>query len=77
MTHRKIKSLYKLTRNFLFTKIYYCMYCDMIDFEKQWLQKHIWEFHDECGKIIRLFECKKCRKRVFEHKILKHIARHN
>lgn len=68
-----VKTLYKLARNELFKKEYLCMYCDMIDSNKQWMLNHIRNIHDEHGKIIRQFYCKLCRHNMIEIDIIIHI----
>lgn len=71
----KVKTLYKLSRKQLFSKEYYCMYCDMTDCNKDWIWKHIRNIHDENGKIIRLFVCRKSNKRMIEWDIINHILK--
>lgn len=73
----KVKSLYKLSRNILFTTNYICDYCCMIDFEKHWMQKHIIKVHDEFGKVTTLFECNTCKVSYYEDEIVQHLALHH
>lgn len=77
MSKNKVKDLYKLTRKVLFHKQYFCVYCDMIEYNKNWLEKHIYNIHDEYGKIIKIFNCRQCNRNVFEDNILKHLAKHH
>lgn len=70
---RKIKNLYKLAREELFNKNYFCVYCGMLDLDKEWMQIHIKNFHDECSKIISIFQCKMCKHTLMGNKIIKHI----
>lgn len=67
-----VKKLYKLSRNALFVKVYFCMYCQMLDYNKQWMQQHMKSEHDEHGKLIRMFECKKCSCAMIENEIIYH-----
>ena len=72
---KKVKTLYKLARNKLFDKQYYCMYCDMVDNDKEWMWDHIKNIHDEHGKIIREFVCKRTNDKMIEHDIINHIQK--
>lgn len=69
----KMKTLYKLSRNILFNKTYFCIYCGMMDFNKEWLTIHIRNFHDDAGKITSLFQCKLCNQTINENEIVNHI----
>lgn len=69
---RKIKTLYKLTREKLFYKEYYCNYCGMMDFDKYFMRSHIKQDHDESEKEMRKFTCKKCHESIEEIEILRH-----
>lgn len=71
-----MKTLYKLARKQLFRKEYYCIYCDMIDSDKEWIWKHIRNTHDESGKLIRLLVCEICKTRINETHIINHISTH-
>lgn len=72
-----IKTLYKLARKKLFKKEYFCMYCGMLDFDKEWMQIHIKNFHDEFIKIVTMFQCKICGETVMKNDIITHnIQKH-
>lgn len=68
----KVKSLYKLTRELLFYKEYYCEHCGMMDFDKYYIRRHIKYEYDEYNKEKRMFTCKKCYETMQEFEILKH-----
>lgn len=70
------KTLFKLTRKQLFRKEYFCTYCDMIDFDKEWMWKHVKNIHDESGNLIRFFVCKNCNIKIIENDIINHISKH-
>lgn len=74
---KKVKSLYKLTRDQLFVKDYYCKYCEMKDFNKYFMENHIKTCHTESGEKITLFRCKKCNLScdMKEVEIIKHIIK--
>lgn len=74
---RGIKSLYKMARGKLFKKQYYCMYCDIIDFDGEWTRIHIRYNHDEIGKPITQFICKLCNETINEYEIIHHILDHS
>lgn len=74
ITQKPTKTLYKLARENLFEKSYYCEYCGMIDFEKAWMKKHKETNHDEHGRVIPIFQCKKCLEILFKNKIITHLA---
>lgn len=73
----KVKSLYKLSRNRMFVKNYYCIYCDMIDFDEGYLQEHVKNYHDEFGKIIKTFRCNKCAESIVKWEIIRHMVECN
>lgn len=52
------------------------MYCQMIDYNKDWMQNHIKFDHDEHGKVIRLFICNQCNHTMIEFDILHHTLQH-
>lgn len=75
---RKLKSLYKLARNEAFIKDYWCIYCDIMEFDKDYMDEHVKYYHDEIGKAIRLFRCRKCYwAKMFEKDIMEHIAKYH
>lgn len=74
MSNKKVISLYKLSRKTLFKKNYFCEYCDMIDSEGNWLQNHIYNIHDECGRIMEIFYCRRFNRKMFDNEILIHLA---
>ena len=69
---KKIKTLYKLSRKKLFEKSYLCKFCEMIDYEKEYIQKHIEQYHDENSKYTKILECKKCGDYMTEEKVIYH-----
>lgn len=69
----KTKTLYKLARSKIFGKHYCCVYCGMMDFDGEWLQIHVKNFHDECGIAIPMYECKICKHMIMKNEIIKHI----
>lgn len=73
----KIKTLYKLARNELFYTKYFCMYCGIIDSDKEWIQIHIKNLHDECGKAIKVFRCKMCVYTIIENEIMNHHVQYH
>lgn len=70
----KLKTLYTLTRKKLFEKHYFCMYCELTDFDKNIINNHIISNHDECGKTMRRFKCKICQASLIENEIIRHCA---
>lgn len=71
----KIKSLYKLSRKIFFEEIYFCMHCQMLEYNKHWLREHIKFEHDIHSDIIRMFICKKCNSAMIETDILHHLVK--
>lgn len=71
-----VKSLFKLARNILFHKEFYCEYCNMIETDKEDVINHIKIIHDEYGKVIKLFLCKKCGTNLNKTEILNHMTIH-
>lgn len=69
---RKVKTLYKTALEIFFHKSYYCVYCEMIDFNKYFIRNHIKECHDEYGREIRKYTCKTCYESITEIEILSH-----
>lgn len=69
----KIRTLYELTKNKLFDKGYLCIYCNMRDSDKSWLQTHIKNIHDEFGKVTTIFNCRLCNKITITTEIMNHI----
>lgn len=74
---KRVKSLYKLVRSTIFIKSYYCLYCEMFSFDKIILEEHIKKFHDENGKIEKIYQCTKCYRQTIENKIIKHITKYH
>lgn len=66
------KTLYEIARDTLFTKNFYCIYCNMMDYDDDWIQIHTKHCHDEVGITITMFQCKKCSKQMFEKDIVLH-----
>lgn len=73
----KFQTLYKLARNKLFDKEHFCIYCGMIDFDKDWMKIHIKNNHDECGKVFPIFRCKICKRTIMRDEIMKHHIQHH
>lgn len=70
------KSLFKLARNKLFEKEYYCSYYCTIDLNKEYMSTHITHNHDEYGKAIKLFYCRKCNVSIEKNEITVHLFTH-
>lgn len=69
---RKVNKLYKLAREILFEKHYYCIQCNMINYDKHFMRNHIKIYHDEWEMEMRMFRCKRCYKEMDEKEILAH-----
>lgn len=67
-----VKTLYKLARAELFYKDYYCLYCGIMDHDKDYMREHVKTYHDEIEKERRMFRCRKCYRAMKEYKILAH-----
>lgn len=70
---KKVKSLYKLARKEAFWKNYYCQYCGIIEFDKNYINEHIELLHDEWARATTLFHCKKCNEDMTERKVTMHV----
>lgn len=71
---QKIKSLYNLTLRMLFYKQYYCIYCDILEFEKEYIWNHVTYYHSDDGVgMVKRFICKKCNELVIDLNTIKHI----
>lgn len=73
---KKVKTLYELARNKLFWEEYCCTYCNIIDFDKDWMRIHIKNIHDEFGKEKLKLLCKMCCISIDEHEVLYHEHGH-
>lgn len=72
-----VKTLFKLARNILFQKEFYCQYCDLIETNKEDMTNHIKNNHDEWGITIKIFYCKQCNETAIrENEIKTHSFTH-
>lgn len=71
---KKLKTLYKLSRDRLFQNDFYCIYCGVMDFDKYFIRDHIKNYHDESGREIKMFRCNKCSHTVMKNEIIKHVC---
>lgn len=69
----QVKPLYELTRNKLFYNEYYCEYCDLKDFDFEWMKIHIKYNHDEVGVPTKIFLCKICFESITTEEIIRHV----
>lgn len=69
----RLKTLYKLARNKLFEKIYFCVDCSKLD--PKLLEQNKEYLHDEHNNVIRMFMCKKCQSTMKESEIIYHHIR--
>lgn len=74
---KKVKTLYKLTRNKLLYKDYYCNYCGMKDFNKYFMKNHVKTLHDENDKEVKIFRCKICGHEMAENEIIMHEIKYH
>lgn len=72
--NKTTKSLFKLARNALFDKNYFCEYCEISDYDKNWIQIHIKYNHDESSILSKIFECKKCFGKVEKEQLINHLV---
>lgn len=74
---KKVKTLFKLARNMLFEKDYYCMHCGLTDFDKDYMKVHVKNHHDEYSQPIQKFRCKNCWQNTKEEEIIQHHTKHH
>lgn len=71
----KPKSLFKISRDKLFDKTYYCVDCSKMD--QTVLQRNREMYHDEHENIVKLFVCKKCGYAVHSSAMIAHRMKYH
>lgn len=69
---KEVKSLYELVRDKMFMIDYYCEYCGLTDSDGWFMIKHVNTWHDEGGKPVKMFRCKKCFNVMIDSEIMEH-----
>lgn len=67
-----VKSLYEMMRDKLYIMEYYCEYCDLLDFDEWFMERHIKTWHDECAKPIEMFRCRICLNVMMNSELIRH-----
>lgn len=69
------KSLYKLGRNTIYEKVYFCEDNDMIDLK--FIQRYGEYFHFDHYNVIKMFVCKLCKFALNKNEIIYHQIRNH